>query len=58
MAAGTVAGLPAWHLPWEVLLVGAVVGGSEEHTSELQSQFRTSYAVSCLKKKNARPAVP
>ena len=24
---------------------------SEEHTSELQSQFRISYAVSCLKKK-------
>ena len=24
---------------------------SEEHTSELQSQFRTSYAVFCLKKK-------
>src|SRR3546814_1016675 len=25
---------------------------SEEHTSELQSLMRTSYAVSCLKKKN------
>ena len=25
--------------------------GSEEHTSELQSQFRISYAVFCLKKK-------
>ena len=25
---------------------------SEEHTSELQSQFRISYAVFCLKKKN------
>ena len=24
---------------------------SEEHTSELQSQFRISYAVFCLKKK-------
>src|SRR3546814_9922434 len=26
-------------------------GGSEEHTSELQSLMRTSYAVLCLKKK-------
>src|SRR3546814_7113169 len=26
-------------------------GRSEEHTSELQSLMRTSYAVSCLKKK-------
>src|SRR3546814_5254463 len=28
---------------------------SEEHTSELQSLMRTSYAVFCLKKKNGRP---
>src|SRR3546814_7910377 len=28
------------------------VGGSEEHTSELQSLMRISYAVFCLKKKN------
>src|SRR3546814_2743438 len=27
---------------------------SEEHTSELQSLMRTSYAVSCLKKKNTQ----
>src|SRR3546814_2370773 len=27
---------------------------SEEHTSELQSLMRTSYAVFCLKKKNSR----
>src|SRR3546814_7760076 len=27
---------------------------SEEHTSELQSLMRTSYAVVCLKKKNMR----
>src|SRR3546814_2912056 len=27
-------------------------GRSEEHTSELQSLMRTSYAVLCLKKKN------
>src|SRR3546814_6339277 len=29
------------------------VGRSEEHTSELQSLMRISYAVFCLKKKNA-----
>src|SRR3546814_4907318 len=28
---------------------------SEEHTSELQSLMRISYAVFCLKKKNRRP---
>src|SRR3546814_10306060 len=30
------------------------VGRSEEHTSELQSLMRSSYAVFCLKKKNCR----
>src|SRR3546814_2814058 len=38
-----------------VLIVGAGPGGhdrSEEHTSELQSLMRISYAVFCLKKKN------
>src|SRR3546814_4694660 len=30
-------------------------GRSEEHTSELQSLMRTSYAVFCLKKKNSNP---
>src|SRR3546814_5630179 len=29
---------------------------SEEHTSELQSLMRISYAVLCLKKKNKHPA--
>src|SRR3546814_4723449 len=29
-------------------------GRSEEHTSELQSLMRISYAVFCLKKKNAK----
>src|SRR3546814_6854780 len=29
-------------------------GRSEEHTSELQSLMRTSYAVFCLKKKNKK----
>src|SRR3546814_5189265 len=32
---------------------GAVTGRSEEHTSELQSLMRISYAVFCLKKKKA-----
>src|SRR3546814_2677506 len=31
-------------------------GRSEEHTSELQSLMRISYAVFCLKKKNKRPS--
>src|SRR3546814_2192964 len=30
-------------------------GRSEEHTSELQSLMRISYAVFCLKKKNNKP---
>src|SRR3546814_6120380 len=35
----------------DVLLVGDSLGRSEEHTSELQSLMRISYAVFCLKKK-------
>src|SRR3546814_5215306 len=35
----------------EFVLEGAEAVRSEEHTSELQSQMRTSYAVFCLKKK-------
>src|SRR3546814_1384880 len=31
---------------------------SEEHTSELQSLMRISYAVSCLKKKNVHRLLP
>src|SRR3546814_4699072 len=35
---------------------GAMAGHrSEEHTSELQSLMRNSYAVFCLKKKNQQP---
>src|SRR3546814_148357 len=37
--------LPRWHPP------GRPPGRSEEHTSELQSLMRISYAVFCLKKK-------
>src|SRR3546814_8714656 len=36
--------------PW--LLGFAIYDRSEEHTSELQSLMRTSYAVFCLKKKH------
>src|SRR3546814_1741219 len=40
--------LPSFDLgPWTIRLFR-----SEEHTSELQSLMRTSYAVFCLKKKN------
>src|SRR3546814_1526626 len=39
-----------------VAWLGARCGGrSEEHTSELQSLMRISYAVFCLKKKNKIP---
>src|SRR3546814_1153871 len=35
--------------------IGVVECRSEEHTSELQSLMRISYAVFCLKKKNTLP---
>src|SRR3546814_6629027 len=34
-----------------IFLIGLIGGRSEEHTSELQSLMRISYAVFCLKKK-------
>src|SRR3546814_4659268 len=37
------------------LLVVSTVERSEEHTSELQSLMRISYAVFCFKKKNHNP---
>src|SRR3546814_3595877 len=37
--------------------VGRLAGRSEEHTSELQSLMRISYAVFCLKKKKKTQAV-
>src|SRR3546814_6763247 len=37
---------------------GAVEERSEEHTSELQSLMRISYAVFCLKKNNNKTAPP
>src|SRR3546814_6186069 len=39
-------------VPFIGALVWAVLWRSEEHTSELQSLMRISYAVFCLKKKN------
>src|SRR3546814_9148954 len=39
----------------ERVMRGKIFGRSEEHTSELQSLMRISYAVFCLKKKNTRP---
>src|SRR3546814_5278727 len=39
-------------IPYDLLYPCIVVLRSEEHTSELQSLMRTSYAVFCLKKKN------
>src|SRR3546814_1921641 len=38
--------------PRIILLLLVLVTRSEEHTSELQSLMRISYAVFCLKKKN------
>src|SRR3546814_1377247 len=38
-----------------LVLGGAVHGRSEEHTSELKSLMRSSYAVFCLKNKNEPP---
>src|SRR3546814_5387054 len=42
--------LKTW-APWIILGDGVGVLRSEEHTSELQSLMRISYAVFCLKKK-------
>src|SRR3546814_3643106 len=38
-------------------ILGRVVVRSEEHTSELQSLMRISYAVFCLKKKKIPPDI-
>src|SRR3546814_7600261 len=38
-------------LPRAALMAGEIAERSEEHTSELQSLMRSSYAVFCLKKK-------
>src|SRR3546814_3364902 len=38
--------------PSRMCIIRFGIGRSEEHTSELQSLMRNSYAVFCLKKKN------
>src|SRR3546814_15152223 len=45
---------PAHHPASTTHPAGAPKGRSEEHTSELQSLMRISYAVFCLKKKNTK----
>src|SRR3546814_2158523 len=51
---GVVAGITPWNFPlvlasWKI--APALLARSEEHTSELQSLMRISYAVFCLQKK-------
>src|SRR3546814_6000927 len=53
----TITGASIWRVLREAIRVGSrgsrgATGRSEEHTSELQSLMRISYAVFCLKKKN------
>src|SRR3546814_10064143 len=52
----TFRGLPLSHLPTRAQAVESATGHarSEEHTSELQSLMRISYAVFCLKKKKRK----
>src|SRR3546814_4816617 len=49
-------GSPRWKIivkvSYRAAFQGVLTGRSEEHTSELQSLMRISYAVFCLKKKN------
>src|SRR3546814_6992072 len=43
---------PVYYLPLiTIIVIGSIVLRSEEHTSELQSLMRISYAVFCLKNK-------
>src|SRR3546814_8558066 len=44
--------LALWFTPYETLKLIVIMSRSEEHTSELQSLMRISYAVFCLKKKH------
>src|SRR3546814_9590465 len=48
----------AMHLSASLLDPGTSIARSEEHTSELQSLMRISYAVFCLKKKNIENDTP
>src|SRR3546814_4409263 len=47
----------AFSLAWIVFCALSWVFRSEEHTSELQSLMRISYAVFCLKKKKKRTVI-
>src|SRR3546814_10616175 len=63
-------GFPRRHPPHEIAAVGLAgeqaflfepcqrLARSEEHTSELQSLMRISYAVFCLKKKHIKTTTP
>src|SRR3546814_1513663 len=47
-----------FHIVFEnIMLVAIGENRSEEHTSELQSLMRISYAVFCLKKKQKKPQI-
>src|SRR3546814_8563602 len=51
--------LPRWEALWTLGATAETFGPrSEEHTSELQSLMRSSYAVFCLKKTRRRDACP
>src|SRR3546814_3820214 len=55
---GSLTGLELFHKKFDLPLAQVVhteAPRSEEHTSELQSLMRISYAVFCLKKKNTKP---
>src|SRR3546814_3827708 len=43
-----------WDMGGAGAVIGAMAARSEEHTSELQSLMRISYAVFCLKKKKSK----
>src|SRR3546814_6566022 len=51
-------GLAQANAQQQPLIVDFHAPRSEEHTSELQSLMRISYAVFCLKKKNTRHKAP
>src|SRR3546814_20654381 len=51
-ATRTVASVMAAQDGGSIVCVSSIAARSEEHTSELQSLMRISYAVFCLKKKN------
>src|SRR3546814_2811196 len=52
LEAARVDGADEWRIFVRIVLPGLSPIRSEEHTSELQSLMRISYAVFCLKKKN------